>query len=252
MKKLTLLLLYISSLLSCNKNENEKEIEAPEYPVVAKVKTITGTGGAIVQSYTYDATGRQISWQLNNSSKTEHIYSGSSVILIYSNPSTGSINGKDTLTLNAKGLVEKATNYLNPGLLVMYEYNADRYVVKATSNLNGTTTGELRYFYTNNVLDSVVTFINGGSRYSVSHYSNYNSSLSNSFSAYSFGEYYRGREAAYPCQQLMINYLVPVPSVQSQNYAYLADGNGRIIKTTTVNTDIAGGTQTSVTDYTYY
>ncbi|MBP6687087.1 MAG: hypothetical protein KA160_04440 [Lacibacter sp.] len=256
MKKILALLLILSFFSSCKKSKNGEEIEAPEYSIVPKVKTITSSGGSIVQSYTYDVTGRQISWQLNNSSKTEHIYNGSSVIKIYSNPVTGSINGRDTLTLNAKGLVEKSTNYQNPGLMEMYEYNKDRLITKFSSTLNGSFTGEEKYYYTNNVLDSSVYFNNAGSRISIIKYTNYNTAKASTLTNYNYGQYYLGRQSVYPYLRFEVFTVAQNRVTQYNDIDFLFDAAGRMTRQydsrTQVNVGLPTVTITSTTDMMYY
>jgi YD repeat-containing protein len=250
MKNILALLFALSFFSSCKKDKNESQVEIPEYPSVPKVKTII-TGAGTVQTYTYDELGRQKTWQINSSFKTEHIYEVDRILKIHSNPSTGSIIGRDTLQLNNKGLVSTETNYLDPDFITKYEYNNDRYVTSVKEIYIGTLASEEKYYYANNRLDSFVYF-NPSSRYYVYKYTNYDLTKNHSLTNYNYGQYYYGRQSPNPHLKFEFFQVIPNQTTQTNIYTYLYDVNGRVIKETSNSTHPGGGTSSSSADIAYY
>jgi hypothetical protein len=137
------------------------------------------------------------------------------------------------LFLNSLGLVTSIALQSNPyysPAITYYEYNEARYLINQKRKYrSGTLLWEIKYYYANNRLDSAVSFNSNGTRNSVLIYSNYDLTKKHSLNAYNYGQYYYGRQSAFPHLKYQRVYAGNNQTPATYLYNYLYDAKGRMI-----------------------
>ena len=202
----------------------------------------TATYDSTVFSYTYDASGRQLSCDNSDGIKRTYLYAiGSIKESIYKNGVFGYFYKND---LNADSLCVRETKSNDPTYEQLYQYNPDRTLAKVITKKSGTVIQLMDFFYNNGNCDSIRFNSNG--QWVMTVAKTYYTDQPNVFGNEIFGNEYFGRSS----KNMLRSETTIYPGVSSDpcmNFSYEYDAMGRIIKETS-----SKGNTVSIGLYTYY
>lgn len=232
MSKKIIVFIFLTLLLSCQKNNADKN----ETGKIAEV-----TQGGNILSYAYDAQGRLISrtapegnaiYTYTPSMVTEKIdAAGGLVTLVYE--------------LNSQGLVNKSYNQDSAQFFTTYEYDGNGMLMKETYSAQGNGVIETIYYYSaaGNPDSAVSKKFNNVIQKKIFEF---DSGLTNVIAADKFGISIFGKDANYLIGKQ--TEITPAGGTIINTYAYEFDNAGRV---TRIIQRQAGTTQEQITDYHY-
>lgn len=214
MQKLLLLILLPLCIISCKKNESDPSGKS------LRIKAETDAGGSMI--YTYNADRKIVKAEFDNGfKKEEYLYEpGKITHSITEASNTYTIH----YTLGSNGYVQ-SKQMKGDNMIDYYDYNQQGFITRSYNNQQPMT--ETKYYYTNNVLDSM-RGTKGNMWFSTTVLLYYNDRI-NTLGDENFGRGFFGK--SYPHPPKAIANRRPDGNqvkVSVTNYAYTYDDRGRI------------------------
>jgi len=227
-------------ITGCKKNKTSRNNES-----VHRVKTYTPNGGT-VNNYEYDSEGRVVKvtegnwrWEYtySNDLATENVYQG------------GALVTTNHHELNSQGLNIKTTLVVPPSSMYFtYTYNSSKMMTREEIH-DGADLTKIDYYYTGTRLDSTRMFTNNIlNQRSLYEYSDTSNTIGNQH----FGFYFQGNSSPKAKRKLVYyfyNTAGTLLNVQTNNYSYELDAQGRITRERMNSTPAGIARDVS---YTYY
>lgn len=252
MKKMFLILSVAGLFTACKKDKTP----GAEPTAITKLKTTTitsPTGSAGIYNYEYDTQNRLIKTLLGTGPRRiEYIYSTGSLKENNYN-SSGVLTESKTHDLNNEGLVVKTIFSSSPGYYFTTTYNSSQQLLKQMEyNSGGTLATVSNFYYTNQLLDSVVYRNSTNMTIGKKTYSYY-ANIINTTGAQNAGRTAFGKESTKAISKIHSYYYDYTTGAQVDHtldtYSYETDTEARIIKTTLSSSNTLGSI---IYTYTYY
>ena len=236
--------LLLLAFAACKKNAGSSP---PPAPTVNDTRIASWqVTGSISENYTYDSKNRITSAAYNGyDQNTIYTYTDSTVKEQYIKTSTGAPIYTNIYKLNNKGLAVSQADTSATDYLWSYEYTSSGYLARSTQTQlsTGYVWNDYRYYYTNDVNDSIILYRNNA--WTLAYYYQYYTDKINSLDNLNFGLTFLGRKDRLPVKMAV---RWSPTYTDTTRYSYTFDAKQNISQQSTLS---AGNPVPEIVNYTY-